>query len=185
MTDAADHATGPPARPTLTNYVVVYAVLVATIVLTVRIYRSAASPTTPEAIVPPAFAILGLTAVAWILMALLRNAMIAFGKASMRYYHSYVQEAPAEWIERPARTFNNLMQVPMVFYVVCLIAMALDRVDRTQVSLAWLFVALRVAHAFIMLAWNFVPYRFAAYNAAAIALVGLAIRVAERCWPPG
>ena len=182
MTDVAD-PTMPPARPTLANYAVVYAVLIASIVTVVRIFGSEAQPTAPEALVPPLFAMLALTAAAWILMALLRNVMVALGKASMRYYHTYVQDSPAEWIERPARTFNNLMQVPTLFYVVCLVAMTLGHVDTIQVRLAWLFVAFRVIHAFIMLGWNFVPYRFAAYSAATIALAALAIRVAEQCWP--
>ena len=183
MTDAVAPASAPPARPTLTNYIVVYAVLIACVAMAVLIVRADASPTTPSTLVPPMFGMLGLTAVIWILMAVLRNLMVMLGKASMRYYHRYVEEPPAEWIERPARVFNNLMQVPPLFYVVCLLAMTLGQVDTVQVSLAWLFVGLRTVHAFIMLAWNFVPYRFAAYNAATIALVALAFRVAERCWP--
>jgi hypothetical protein len=184
MTQVAD-AIAPPARPTLTNYAVVYAILIASIVLVVRLPYSAAEPSAARSLVPPLFAMLGLTAVVWIAMALLRNLMVMLGKASMRYYHRYADEAPPEWIERPARTFNNLMQVPLVFYAVCLMAMALNEVDTVQVQLAWLFVALRVLHAFIMLAWNFVPYRFAAYCASCIALIALALRVGERCWPAG
>jgi hypothetical protein len=186
MTDAAAEATTtPPAQPTLANYVVVYGALIATAVLTVHSVRSDASPAPREALVPPLVAMFGLIGVVWILMALLRNIMVTLGKASMRYYHSYVQEVPAEWIERPARTFNNLMQLPPVFYAVCLTAMTLGHVDTTEVRLAWMFVALRVLHALILLGWNFVPYRFAAYSAAAIALVGLTVRVAENCWPAG
>ena len=183
MMDATQAVTAPPAKPTLTNYLVVYTALFACIALAVRMFQREASATPSDALVPPLFAMFGLTAVVWLLMAGLRNLMVALGRASMRYYHSYAHDAPAEWIERPARTFNNLMQVPLVFYAVCLIAMALDRVDTVQVNLAWMFVVLRIVHASIMLAWNFVPYRFAAYNAAMIALVALALRVAERCWP--
>jgi hypothetical protein len=182
MTEAAA-ATAPPVRPTLTNYVVVYAFLIASIVLAVRLSTAAADPAPPAALVPAVFGMLTLTAIVFLAMALLRNLMVMLGKASMRYYHRYVEEAPAEWIERPARTFNNLMQVPPLFYVICLIAITLDRVDTIQVQLAWFFVALRVVHAFIMLAWNFVPYRFAAYVASNIALFALALQVAERCWP--
>lgn len=183
MMDAAESLPLPPAKPTLTNYAIVYAALIATIVTAVRVCLREAMAVAPEALVPALFAMFGLSALVWILMAGLRNAMVMLGRVSMRYYHSYANDAPAEWIERPARTFNNLMQVPLVFYAVCLIAMALDRVDTVQVSLAWMFVVLRVVHALIMLAWNFVPYRFAAYNAAMIALVALALRVAEGCWP--
>src|SRR5262245_49542169 len=144
MMQAAESLPLPPAKPTLTNYVVVYGALIATIVVAMRIFHREANSVAAEALVPALFAMFALTALAWLLMAGLRNLMVTLGRASMRYYHSYANDAPAEWIERPARTFNNLMQVPPVFYAVCLIAMALDRVDTVQVSLAWMFVALRI-----------------------------------------
>lgn len=175
-------ALAPPARPTLTNYIVVYAVLIGSVGLVVALTRQPADTATPQALVRPMFALMGLTACVWIAMAVVRNLMVSLGKASMRYYHRYAEEAPPEWIERPGRTFNNLMQVPPMFYAVCLIAMTLDQVDGVQVQLAWLFVALRVVHALIMLLWNYVPYRFAAYNSANIALAALAFQVARRCW---
>jgi len=182
MNEAVDQSS-PPARPTLANYVVVYTGLAACIGLLVRVYGGDVRAEAPAALVPPLFAMLALTGVVWILMALLRNVMVMLGKASMRYYHHYEGELPAEWIERPARTFNNLMQLPLVFYAVCLVAMTLGRVDSIQVDLAWLFVAFRTLHAGIMLAWNFVPYRFASYSAATFALMALTYRVAEQCWP--
>lgn len=183
MIGAATEATTAPARPTLTNYVIVYAILIACIAFVAGIYGGDARHAPREALVPPLFAMLGLTGLVWIVMATLRNVMVMLGKVSMRYYHRYADDVPAEWIERPARTFNNLMQLPLVFYAVCLVAMTLGQVDSTQVSLAWLFVALRALHAVIMLAWNFVPYRFAAYSASTFALFALTFRVAEQCWP--
>lgn len=180
MTDTAA-ALAPPVRPTLINYIVVYAILIGSVGLVLQLSHQPAGTAPPQALVRPMFALMGLTACVWIAMALLRNLMVSLGKASMRYYHRYAEEAPPEWIERPGRTFNNLMQVPPMFYAVCLIAMTLDQVDGVQVQLAWLFVAARVAHALIMLLWNFVPYRFAAYNAANIVLAALAFQVAQRC----
>ena len=31
-------------------------------------------------------------------------------------WRSWATEAPPDWIERPARTFGNLMEVPTLFY---------------------------------------------------------------------
>lgn len=66
-----------------------------------------------------------------------------------------------------------------------MVPMALNRVDSIQVRLAWLFVGCQLIHALIMLGWNFVPYRFAAYSAGCMALMALALQVGPRCWPAG
>ena len=97
----------------------------------------------------------------------------------MLYYETYGDDDyPAEWIERPARTFDNLLQVPMLFYVVCLLMMVVDEIDSVQVTLAWLFVATRIAHAFIYIVFNRVPYRFAAFFAGVTTLVVIWTRFA-------
>jgi hypothetical protein len=181
----ASQSAESPARPTLLDYAVVCSILVAATLIAVHTFDPAAQSVPAATLVPPLFAMLALTAIVWLMMALLRNLMVSLGKASMRYYRRYADEVPAEWIERPARAFNNLMQLPLVFYSVCLVSMTLDRVDASQLRLAWLFVALRAVHALIMLVWNFVPYRFAAYTASSIVLATLAIQIARRCWPTG
>ena len=86
-------------------------------------------------------------------------------------------------VERPARTFNNLMQLPMLFYVACLAILITRECDRAQVLLAWLFVALRVVHSAIYIAWNYVPARFTAWVAGSIALGVLWWRFAAQSWP--
>lgn len=182
MPDPAGSVT-PPARPTPLDYAVVLLVLSATILALVQVSDAEPQPLPPNQLVPPIAAMLGLTAILWIAMALARNLLVAVGRVSMRYFHSYVVDPPAELVERPARTFNNQMELPQVFYVVCLLAMTLGRVDRVVVELAWLYVGLRVAHAVVMLGWNRVPHRFAFYAASTITLGTLAVHVAERGWP--
>jgi hypothetical protein len=52
---------------------------------------------------------------------------VLMGAASVEYFRDYKGLPPREWIERPARTFNNLMQVPTLFYVVALLLIALRK----------------------------------------------------------
>jgi len=123
-----------------------------------------------RAVIAPLQALVGLTAIVWLLMVLFRNGAVLRGLVSMRYYRDYVSGPPAEWVERPARVFDNLMQVPMLFYVVCVLMLVGDRVDNVQLTLAWLFVATRAAHAIIYIAVNHVPSRFASYAGGCITL---------------
>jgi hypothetical protein len=57
------------------------------------------------------------TAAIWLLMVLSRNGAVLMGAASVEYFRDYKGLPARECIERPARTFNNLMQVPTLFYV--------------------------------------------------------------------
>ena len=78
----------------------------------------------PHELLPSMFLLVLLTALVWVLMLLARNISVAIGKASVRYYESYRNDAPPEWIERPARTFMNLLEVPLLFYVACLLMLS-------------------------------------------------------------
>src|SRR5262249_47318891 len=75
-----------------------------------------------------------------------------------------------------ARTFNNLMQAPGLFYVVCLLMLITKRADVAQIELAWTFVVLRVAHAAVYVLVNLVPYRMALWNSSFVALIVLWFR---------
>jgi hypothetical protein len=121
-------------------------------------------------LLPPIFALVTLTAVVLGVAAVVRNVAVIRGVSSVRFYETYSEERPAEWVERPAKTFDNLFQVPMLFYIVCLLMMVTDEVDSIQVALAWLFVATRIVHAFVYIVFNRVPYRFAAFFSGVITL---------------
>lgn len=67
----------------------------------------------------------------------------------------------------PNRNFMNLMEVPVLFYVVCLTFYVTQRVDTAALALAWLFVAARAAHSAVHIGYNNVLHRllfFAAGN---------------------
>src|SRR5262249_32739481 len=98
------------------------------------------------------------------------NVSVAVGKVAMRYYQNYRDDVPPEWIERPARTFMNLLEVPVLFYVACLLMLSAQACDAAQVTLAWIFVATRLAHALIYIGINHVPTRFAAYVTGCVTL---------------
>ena len=134
----------------------------------------------PRALLPALFALVLLTALVWLAMLLARNVSVAIGKVSMRYYQTYRDDAPPEWIERPARTFMNLLEVPILFYVACLIALELGTCDRAQILLAWTFVAARAAHAVFYIGVNHVPTRFALWFAGCVTLAVMWVRLASR-----
>lgn len=121
-----------------------------------------AAPSTE--LIAPITALAGLTFVVALIMVVVRNGSVVRGLASIAYYASYRSaDAPSEWIERPARTFANLLELPVLFYVVCILMLVTQRCDAAQVQLAWIFVAARALHAAIYIGINHVPARFGAY----------------------
>lgn len=71
------------------------------------------------------------------------------------------------------RNYMNLLELPMLFYVGCLMAFAMGAVSSAMVAAAWAYVGLRVVHSLIHLSYNHVMQRFAAFAASNVALVFL------------
>jgi hypothetical protein len=132
------------------------------------------------ALIQPVVALVVLTAVATFLMVAYRNFAITRGVLSARDFRTVLGDKPAEWIERPARNYMNLLELPVLFYVVCLLMLATGKFDPVQVSLAWLFVATRYVHAFIHIGFNYVPLRFTAYFTGVLTLAVIWTRFAAQ-----
>ena len=73
----------------------------------------------------------------------------------------------------PNRNYMNLLELPMLFYVVCIVLYVTAGASTTTVALAWAFVVLRVVHSLIHLSYNRVVHRLAAFTASNVALVML------------
>ena len=73
----------------------------------------------------------------------------------------------------PNRNYMNLLELPMLFYVVCIVLYVTAGASTTTIALAWAFVALRVVHSLIHLSYNRVLHRLAAFTASNVALVML------------
>lgn len=181
MTSAltADQATPGAAKPTVLAYATVSLVLTVWIAGLVMVVRQAsASEGTAAQLLAPLYAQVILTGVVFIVMVIVRNYALIRNIAPSSYYVAYRGDIPRDWVERPARAFNNLMQLPTLFYVACLLTLQLGRVDAAQVSLAWLFVAARALHVVIYIGWNHVPSRFTAYLMGAFALATMWLHLA-------
>lgn len=134
------------------------------------------NPADPHLLVKPMLALATLTFAVLLSTASIRHWAALTKRMSMKYARDLKTDPPAEWIERPARTYNNLMQAPMLFYVISLLMIVTPWADLAQIRLAWLYVGLRAAHALIYLAWNNVSLRFAAFGASVIVLMGMWVR---------
>jgi hypothetical protein len=70
-----------------------------------------------------------------------------------------------------ANCYSNQFELPVLFYVLCLITQITRTADIIFVVLAWLFVASRVLHAYIHTTSNVVRSRGAAFGIGYIVVV--------------
>ena len=133
-----------------------------------------------QLILQPVVAMLLLTAVVWtVLYARRIPAMHKLGLPVQTWTSpdKTVEHLPP-FVNYPAYNFRNLFEMPVVFYVVCLVVYVTGAVDGTYVAAAWAFVALRAVHSLIHITINRVLARFLSYLAASLVLWFMLARVA-------
>jgi hypothetical protein len=69
-----------------------------------------------------------------------------------------------------ANAYHNQLELPVLFYVLTVLAIITRHADLMFVLLAWVFVVLRVLHAVVHVTDNNVPRRGLLFMAAAIVL---------------
>jgi hypothetical protein len=71
------------------------------------------------------------------------------------------------------RNLMNLLEMPVLFYFACIVFYVTGTVDGVALTLAWLYVALRVVHSVVHLTYNNVIHRLRAFGASAAVLFAL------------
>ena len=74
---------------------------------------------------------------------------------------------------RASDNYNHLFELPVLFYVLCLGAIAIGHTPAWLPVLAWVFVALRIVHSAIQCTYNKVMHRFPVFLAGFFLLAGM------------
>jgi hypothetical protein len=78
------------------------------------------------------------------------------------------------------RNLMNLLEMPVLFYVVSIALYVTRHVEPGLVALAWIYVALRLVHSLIHLTYNRVLHRFFAFASSNFVLLAMWICFAYR-----
>ena len=89
------------------------------------------------------------------------------------------QDVP-EHIALANRNLMNLLEMPVLFYVVVLAEYVTGNVAPLALILAWLYVGLRLAHSIVHLTTNHILLRLSAFAASNLVLLGLWVDFAVR-----
>jgi hypothetical protein len=85
-----------------------------------------------------------------------------------------VLPAKTQWI---SHNFNHLHESPTVFYAVALALAIIGQGDGLNVTIAWIYVALRIAHSLVQALWNRVMVRFLLFALSSLALMALVLHL--------
>lgn len=95
------------------------------------------------------------------------------GAEDFKYGES--DNVPGE-VSIPNRAMMNLLELPVLFYVVCLMFFVANRVDTVVVEVCWVYVVFRIAQTLVHVTYNNVFHRltmFAISNFVLISLWGM------------
>ena len=127
----------------------------------------------PESILGPMGALVGLTFLVLLLIPIVRF-RAAFAGRVRREDFALGESArvPAD-VSLPNRNYMNLLELPILFYVLCLVVLVTRKIDVTLLSLSWLYVGIRAIHSAIHILYNNVFHRLAAFATSNVVLIAM------------
>jgi len=128
------------------------------------------SEAAPTLILYPVFAMFLLVVLVFLRMRAMRFAAVRNQQVNIKYYRAFEGASEPEPLRVVSRHFNNLFEVPVLFYVGVIMTYITHQVSYWQVVCAWAYVALRYVHTYIHLTSNNVITRFSVYFASGIVL---------------
>ena len=105
------------------------------------------------------FVLVILTMVIMVLTARVRIESVQSGTVPQSYYSLMEGHDIPDFVAKTTRNFNNLFEVPTLFYAGGAVYLALDQAGQLPIISAWIFVAARVMHGIIHLIYNNVLHR--------------------------
>jgi hypothetical protein len=79
-------------------------------------------------------------------------------------------------VKQVADNYNHLHEQPTIFYALAIYSHLAGTADPTNVTLAWVYVGLRVVHSLIQGTINFTPVRFVVFALASLTLMTMTVR---------
>lgn len=73
--------------------------------------------------------------------------------------------------------YNNLFEMPVLFYVVTISIFVTEQVDWVYISLAWVYLLTRMAHAYIHTGYNYLRHRLNAFLLSSAVLYSMWIKL--------
>ena len=127
---------------------------------------------TVQMVLLPVFVQVALTFAMLFWMASARTRSVKSGETKIRD----IALGQSAWPTRAQQISNNYasqFQIPVLFYVVVILALFTRTADLIFVVLSWLFVLARIAHTYVHATSNHVPTRFNVFAVGVFVLIAM------------
>ncbi|MCX7313833.1 MAG: MAPEG family protein [Alphaproteobacteria bacterium] len=121
-------------------------------------------------ILAPLFALVLMTLIIGIVLASRRTPLLLGGKVREQDISLRQPNWPAPALQA-GFSFQNQFELPVLFYVLTILAIIAKHADFLFVVLAWIFVLTRIAHAYVHCTNNNLQYRGAFFAIGALVLM--------------
>ena len=128
----------------------------------------------------PAAALVGVTAIVWVTLYVNRIGEMRARRIDAQALATARDAASRLDNTSAADNFRNLFEVPVLFYLLCIVIALTGGSTPGLVTGAWGYVALRALHSLIHVTYNRVMHRFLVYVASTLLLFGLWIALLPR-----
>ncbi len=108
----------------------------------------------PESIIFPLVAMVVLTVTVSVYLLKCRYRAVLENGLNPRYFKENRGGKLPSYLVQVTQHYENLFEMPMLFYVVCILLFITHNVDIASVVLAWGYFASRVIHAYIHIGTN-------------------------------
>jgi len=102
------------------------------------------------------------------------------GQVKARSYKLMDAEVYPDNVIKTTRNFNNQFEIPVLFYIGCLLFLVLDIDSALGLALAWSFVSARFFHAVVHITYNKLYHRMFAFWMGNISVAALWITLATK-----
>ncbi|MET0045823.1 MAG: MAPEG family protein [Candidatus Thiodiazotropha sp. 6PLUC3] len=99
------------------------------------------------------------------------------GALSIAYFKYNRGGKPPEYLLKISQHFHNLLETPPLVYLSLVVILILEKVDAIYLGLGWLYVASRIAHAWIHISSNNILHRKNAFILSYILIFSIWIRL--------
>lgn len=122
-------------------------------------------------IIYPIFALVILTITVGFSLGVSRLVSVKKRHVDKRYYKLMSGYEAPEYVQKISRNFTNLLELPILFYVLAVLTITLNINSSFINGLAWGFVVLRLVHSCIHILYNNPKHRFYSFLFSAIILL--------------
>lgn len=130
-----------------------------------------------QSIIYPMATMFLLNMIVMFLMLYFRVKAVRTRKVSPRYFKLNKGADIPDHLVALSQNYNNLLELPVLFYIICLAALLINSNIEYFVICAWLYVVLRYSHSFIHITYNHILHRLAAFTASSIVLILMWVKV--------